>query len=164
MSARGLAAAVRSGERSARSVVAEHLEPIRSGAPELHAFPRVLADAALAAAAAVARQRTQELIKALTASHGQVQLVDVEGARAVGGHRAEHAHERGLVDRLQRVAHQFRRGKFARAQDQARGKFLSGNGQQRGWHGPNLRPARRSVEYDFKFPRAHARFGASCAP
>ena len=31
-------------------------------------------------AAAVARQRTQELIKALTASHGQVQLVDVEGA------------------------------------------------------------------------------------
>ena len=50
MSARGLAAAVRSGERSARSVVDEHLETIRSGEPEIHAFNLVTADAALARA------------------------------------------------------------------------------------------------------------------
>ena len=56
MSARGLAAAVRSGERSARSVVDEHLETIRSGEPEIHAFNLVLADEALAAADKVDRR------------------------------------------------------------------------------------------------------------
>ena len=56
MSARGLAAAVRSGERSARSVVDEHLEAIRSGEPEIHAFNLVLADEALAAADEVDRR------------------------------------------------------------------------------------------------------------
>ena len=56
MSARGLAAAVRSGERSARSVVNEHLETIRSGEPEIHAFNLVLADEALAAADEVDRR------------------------------------------------------------------------------------------------------------
>ena len=56
MSARGLAATVRSGERSARSVVDEHLETIRSGEPEIHAFNLVLADEALAAADEVDRR------------------------------------------------------------------------------------------------------------
>ena len=56
MSARGLAAAVRSGERSARSVVDEHLETIRSGEPEIPAFNLVLADEALAAADEVDRR------------------------------------------------------------------------------------------------------------
>ena len=56
MSARGLAAAVRSGERSARSVVDEYLETIRSGEPEIHAFNLVLADEALAAADEVDRR------------------------------------------------------------------------------------------------------------
>ena len=56
MSARGLAAAVRSGEQSARSVVEEHLETIRSGEPEIHAFNLVLADEALAAADEVDRR------------------------------------------------------------------------------------------------------------
>jgi len=56
VSARGLAAAVRSGERSARSVVGEHLEAIRSGEPEIHAFNLVLADEALAAADEVDRR------------------------------------------------------------------------------------------------------------
>ena len=56
MSARGLVAAVRSGERSARSVVDEHLETIRSGEPEIHAFNLVLADEALAAADEVDRR------------------------------------------------------------------------------------------------------------
>ena len=56
MSARGLAAAVRSGERSARAVVDEHLETIRSGEPEIHAFNLVLADEALAAADEVDRR------------------------------------------------------------------------------------------------------------
>ena len=56
MSARDLAAAVRSGERSARSVVDEHLEAIRSGEPEIHAFNLVLADEALAAADEVDRR------------------------------------------------------------------------------------------------------------
>ena len=56
MSARGLAAAVRAGERSARSVVDEHLETIRSGEPEIHAFNLVLADEALAAADEVDRR------------------------------------------------------------------------------------------------------------
>ena len=56
MSARDLAAAVRSGERSARSVVEEHLETIRSGEPEIHAFNLVLADEALAAADEVDRR------------------------------------------------------------------------------------------------------------
>ena len=58
MSARGLAAAVRSGERSARSVVDEYLETIRSGEPEIHAFNLVLADEALAAADEVDRRVT----------------------------------------------------------------------------------------------------------
>ena len=56
MSARGLAAAVRSGERSARSVVDEYLETIHSGEPEIHAFNLVLADEALAAADEVDRR------------------------------------------------------------------------------------------------------------
>ena len=56
MSARGLAAAVRSGERSARSVVEDHLATIRSGEPEIHAFNLVLADEALAAADEVDRR------------------------------------------------------------------------------------------------------------
>ena len=56
MSARGLAAAVRSGERAARSGVDEHLETIRSGEPEIHAFNLVLADEALAAADEVDRR------------------------------------------------------------------------------------------------------------
>ena len=56
MSARGLAAAVRSGERAARSVVEDHLETIRSGEPEIHAFNLVLADEALAAADEVDRR------------------------------------------------------------------------------------------------------------
>ena len=56
MSARGLAAAVRSGERSARSVVDEPLATIRSGEPEIHAFNLVLADEALAAADEVDRR------------------------------------------------------------------------------------------------------------
>jgi len=47
VSARALAAAVRSGDRSARSVVDEHLAAIRSGEPEIHAFNLVLADEAL---------------------------------------------------------------------------------------------------------------------
>jgi len=56
VSARDLAAAVRSGERAARSVVEEHLETIRSGEPEIHAFNLVLADEALAAADEVDRR------------------------------------------------------------------------------------------------------------
>jgi len=56
VSARGLAAAGRSGERAARSVVEEHLETIRSGEPEIHAFNLVLADEALAAADEVDRR------------------------------------------------------------------------------------------------------------
>ena len=47
---------MRSGERSARSVVEEHLETIRSGEPEIHAFNLVLADEALAAADEVDRR------------------------------------------------------------------------------------------------------------
>ena len=56
MSARALAAAVRSGDRSARSVVDEHLAAIRSGEPEIHAFNLVLADEARAAADEVDRR------------------------------------------------------------------------------------------------------------
>jgi aspartyl-tRNA(Asn)/glutamyl-tRNA(Gln) amidotransferase subunit A len=48
-----LAAAVRAGERSARSVVEEHLARIEAREPELHAFNLVTADEALAAADAV---------------------------------------------------------------------------------------------------------------
>ena len=56
MSGRALAAAVRSGDRSARSVVDEHLAAIRSGEPEIHAFNLVLADEARAAADEVDRR------------------------------------------------------------------------------------------------------------
>ena len=56
MSARGLAATVRSGERSARSVIDEHLETIRSGEPEIHAFNLVMTDEAIAAADEVDRR------------------------------------------------------------------------------------------------------------
>jgi len=56
VSARALAAAVRSGDRSARSVVDEYLEAIRSGEPEIHAFNLVLADEARAAADEVDRR------------------------------------------------------------------------------------------------------------
>ena len=56
MSARALAAAVRSDDRSARSVVDEHLAAIRSGEPEIHAFNLVLADEARAAAVEVDRR------------------------------------------------------------------------------------------------------------
>ena len=47
MSARSTAAAVRAGERSARSVVEEHLAVIDSNEGEIHAFNLVLADEAL---------------------------------------------------------------------------------------------------------------------
>jgi aspartyl-tRNA(Asn)/glutamyl-tRNA(Gln) amidotransferase subunit A len=50
VTAREIAAAVRGGERSARSVVEAHLEAIEAREPELHAFNLVLGDAALAAA------------------------------------------------------------------------------------------------------------------
>ncbi|MGQ0430844.1 MAG: Asp-tRNA(Asn)/Glu-tRNA(Gln) amidotransferase subunit GatA [Microthrixaceae bacterium] len=50
MSALEIAAAVRSGERSARSVVESHLEVIGQRDTELHAFNLVLADSALARA------------------------------------------------------------------------------------------------------------------
>ncbi len=50
MSARDIAAAVRSGDRSARSVVEEHLATIAAREPELHAFNLVMADDALVAA------------------------------------------------------------------------------------------------------------------
>src|SRR5690606_7072794 len=46
----GIAAAVRSGERSARSVVEEHLAAIEAREGEVHAFNLVTADAALARA------------------------------------------------------------------------------------------------------------------
>jgi aspartyl-tRNA(Asn)/glutamyl-tRNA(Gln) amidotransferase subunit A len=47
VSARAIATAVRAGERSARSVVEEHLAAIDSGEGEIHAFNLVLADEAL---------------------------------------------------------------------------------------------------------------------
>ena len=53
MSAREIAAAVRSGTRSARDLVEEHLERIAAREPELHAFNLVMADDARAAADAV---------------------------------------------------------------------------------------------------------------
>ena len=52
-----IAAAVRSGERSAREVVDEHLAAIEEREPELHAFNLVTADEARAAADAVDRAR-----------------------------------------------------------------------------------------------------------
>ncbi|MBJ7513496.1 MAG: Asp-tRNA(Asn)/Glu-tRNA(Gln) amidotransferase GatCAB subunit A, partial [Acidimicrobiia bacterium] len=48
-----IAAAVRSGERTARSVAEEHLSTIASREGEIHAFNHVTADAALAQADAV---------------------------------------------------------------------------------------------------------------
>ncbi len=51
-----IAAAVRSGERSAAEVVEEHLARIDEREPELHAFNLVLADEARAAAAEVDRR------------------------------------------------------------------------------------------------------------
>jgi aspartyl-tRNA(Asn)/glutamyl-tRNA(Gln) amidotransferase subunit A len=48
-----IAAAVRGGERSARSVVEEHLSAIRARESDIHAFNLVLADEALAAADAI---------------------------------------------------------------------------------------------------------------
>ncbi|MFM7271364.1 MAG: amidase family protein, partial [Actinomycetes bacterium] len=48
-----IAAAVRSGERSARSVAEEHLAAIEAREPEIHAFNLVTAADALAAADAV---------------------------------------------------------------------------------------------------------------
>ncbi len=53
MTAREIAAAVRRGDRSARSVVEEHLAVIAAREPELHTFNLVTADDALAAADAV---------------------------------------------------------------------------------------------------------------
>ncbi|MGZ6964154.1 MAG: Asp-tRNA(Asn)/Glu-tRNA(Gln) amidotransferase subunit GatA [Acidimicrobiia bacterium] len=50
MTAREIAAAVRAGERSARSVVEEHLARIEAREPELHAFNLVMGDSALATA------------------------------------------------------------------------------------------------------------------
>jgi aspartyl-tRNA(Asn)/glutamyl-tRNA(Gln) amidotransferase subunit A len=55
-SAVGIAAAVRAGERSARSVVEEHLARIEAREGELHAFNLVLADEARAAADEVDRK------------------------------------------------------------------------------------------------------------
>jgi aspartyl-tRNA(Asn)/glutamyl-tRNA(Gln) amidotransferase subunit A len=53
VTARETAAAVRGGERTARSVVEEHLTVIEAREPELHAFNLVMSDAALDAADAV---------------------------------------------------------------------------------------------------------------
>ncbi|MET0325743.1 MAG: Asp-tRNA(Asn)/Glu-tRNA(Gln) amidotransferase subunit GatA [Ilumatobacteraceae bacterium] len=53
MSARDIADGVRSGERSARAVLDEHLAAIDAREPEIHAFNLVLADEARAAADAV---------------------------------------------------------------------------------------------------------------
>ena len=53
MTAREIAAAVRRGERSARSVVEEHLAAIDAREPELHAFNLVTEESALATADAV---------------------------------------------------------------------------------------------------------------
>jgi aspartyl-tRNA(Asn)/glutamyl-tRNA(Gln) amidotransferase subunit A len=53
VSAVGIAASVRAGERSARDVVEEHLGAIEAREPEIHAFNYVLADEARAAADAV---------------------------------------------------------------------------------------------------------------
>ena len=53
MSAIEIAAAVRSGDRSARSVVEEHLAAIDAREAELHAFNLVMRDDALAAADAI---------------------------------------------------------------------------------------------------------------
>jgi aspartyl-tRNA(Asn)/glutamyl-tRNA(Gln) amidotransferase subunit A len=53
VTARSVAAAVRSGERSARSVVEEHLGAIAAREPELHAFNLVMNDEAIAAADAI---------------------------------------------------------------------------------------------------------------
>ena len=53
MSAAAIASSVRSGDRSARSVVEEHLDRINVRERELHVFNLVLADEALAAADAV---------------------------------------------------------------------------------------------------------------
>ena len=54
-----IAASVRSGERTARAVIEEHLETIAAKEPELHAFNRVTADAALEAADEVDRRVSQ---------------------------------------------------------------------------------------------------------
>ena len=56
MSARDLAEAVRSGARSARSVLEEHLDSIAAREPEIHAFNVVLADEARTAADEVDRR------------------------------------------------------------------------------------------------------------
>ena len=56
MSARHLAEAVRSGTRSARSVLDEHLDAIAAREPEIHAFNVVLADEARIAADEVDRR------------------------------------------------------------------------------------------------------------
>src|SRR5262249_14762411 len=53
VTAREIAAAVRSGDRSARSVVEEHLDAIRARDGEIHAFNLVMEEDALAAADAV---------------------------------------------------------------------------------------------------------------
>ena len=53
MTARAIAAAVRSGERSAREVVDEHLAAIEARDGEIHAFQHLLADEARAAAGAI---------------------------------------------------------------------------------------------------------------
>jgi len=61
MTAIEIAAAVRSGERTARDVVEEHLAAIERREPEIHAFNTVLADEARAAA---------DRIDAVVAGHG----------------------------------------------------------------------------------------------
>ena len=53
MSAVDLAASVRTGERSARSVVEEYLEAIDAAEDRIHAFNLVMADEALEAADAL---------------------------------------------------------------------------------------------------------------
>ncbi|MBK5224141.1 MAG: Asp-tRNA(Asn)/Glu-tRNA(Gln) amidotransferase subunit GatA [Acidimicrobiia bacterium] len=55
--ATAIAEAVRSGERSAREVVDEHLAAIEAREPELHAFNLVMADEARASADAIDRAR-----------------------------------------------------------------------------------------------------------
>ena len=56
MSARHLAEAVRSGARSARSVLDEHLDAISAREPEIHAFNVVLTEEARAAADEIDRR------------------------------------------------------------------------------------------------------------
>ena len=67
MTALEIAKAVRAGERSARSVVEEHLASIDAREAEIHAFNLVTAEAALARAG-VSRNDRFEILSELTAT------------------------------------------------------------------------------------------------